>query len=187
MRQGCAITCLKCSVTMYFIMINDPMLFSSTSIKRKISTYENPKDILNWNNAYTHTKTHTKVDVRPSKKWCEILLLSHRLCRKSKAKKNDIEVLLLPWWSISLDFSIRIFAIRLIVWLWSSLMYLSKKVIDWLIEIRFTNSPILLLLHYYYVLIAQKMSTSKMHNLNANVLGLLLDTLHILSFSLYLT
>ena len=131
MRQGCVITCLKCSVTMYFIMINDPMLFSSTS-KEKSLHMKTQKDILNWNNAYTHTKTHTKVDVRPSKKMMWDFATFSSAVSKIKSKKNDIEILLLPWWSISLDFSITIFAIRLIVWLWSSLMYLSKKVIDWL-------------------------------------------------------
>ena len=74
-----------------------------------------------------------------------------------KQKKKDIEILLLPWWSISLDFSIRIFAIRLIVWLWSSLMYLSKKVIvNWLRLDSRIHQYYYYILHYYYVLIAQK-------------------------------
>jgi len=116
------------------------------------------KDILNWNNAYTHTKTHTKVDVRPSKKndvrFCYFLI---GCVENQKQKKMTLKFLLLPWWSISLDFSIRIFAIRLIVWLWSSLMYLSKKVIvNWLRLDSRIHQYYYYILHYYYVLIAQK-------------------------------
>ena len=55
------------------------------------------KDILNWYNAYTHTKTHTKVDVRPSKKndvrFCYFLI---GCVENQKQKKDDIEIFAPP-------------------------------------------------------------------------------------------
>ena len=74
-----------------------------------------------------------------------------------KQKKDDIEIFAPPLMIYFTWFSIRIFAIRLIVWLWSSLMYLSKKVIvNWLRLDSRIHQYYYYILHYYYVLIAQK-------------------------------